>query len=95
LENKDARARFGILKGRDSAHLGRAPPRDEATTSEDTARPGRARGERSAGATGGKGTRPRGARRLDSEGLAHEPRPSTRRGDVTGRRPVGRSLKTK
>jgi hypothetical protein len=77
-----------------TAHAWAGHHRWTTTTSEDTARPGHARGEWSAGATSGKRTRPRGAQRLDSEGLAHEPRPRTRRRDVTGIDPLGRSLKT-
>ena len=84
LENKDARARFGILKGLHSARRGR----NSVTTlrrisqngkqPEQTARPGHARGERSPPAR----ARPKHEKRKERPGLEELPKGSTRHAGI-------------
>jgi hypothetical protein len=101
LENKDARARFGILKGLHSARRGRISVTtlrrisQNEEQSEQTARPGHTRGERSLPARARpelrkrKRSEPRGAPEgLDST-TGHCPTPGSdeRRRDITGNDP--------
>jgi hypothetical protein len=81
LENKDARARFGILKGLHSARRGRISVTtfrrisQNGKQSEQTARPGHTRGERSPPAH----ERPERETRQQTPGLEELPKGSTRR----------------
>ena len=88
LENKDARARFGILKGLHSARRGRVSTHIAAKAAQREQPPDR-------GTHGVSGPPAAGALGLEElEELDSNVQAGRHTGDVTGTDPKGRSLKT-